>query len=346
MAEKIKQVEQIADTPATAQPQHLTLLELEEIRASAFADDLPIPESATLWTKKRAEAYFESAGESEAVKPLLKSVWLQCLAPKPTASSLLIFFSWPSGETALDLGIALLHDIEAYEIVLPGHGKRGAEEPQSHAMLLQAMLASELAAMLTGCGKPYSFGGTSFGAILAFEAAHTIYTVPLRKLSMQLMMESATAGSPLDSRAAMQRAFEQHGQEACPPPKALIAISAAGPSVWSAERVGVPKEQLSNLQQADAMLEQSYQYDPRGALPSVTFPVLALHAATAGCDPEADGERFDVAEVHARAWLEAAGVVKAASKLAEYSGFRLREDAAAPAALAKEIATFVVAQLA
>ena len=57
----------------------LTLAELEDIRAEAFADDISLPPDATSWTRERAVLYFETAGQSEqsGYEPHAEMAWTQ-----------------------------------------------------------------------------------------------------------------------------------------------------------------------------------------------------------------------------------------------------------------------------
>ena len=69
----------------------LSMAELEELRAEAFAEDMDIPATATSWDRARVVAYFETAGESEkpggggkAAPMPAKTAWA---APPPSAQS-------------------------------------------------------------------------------------------------------------------------------------------------------------------------------------------------------------------------------------------------------------------
>lgn len=62
----------------------LTLAELEDIRADAFAEDVDIPAHATSWTREEALEYFENGGKSAPSSPAPN---VAVAVPAPAASS-------------------------------------------------------------------------------------------------------------------------------------------------------------------------------------------------------------------------------------------------------------------
>ena len=84
----------------------LTLEELQDIQAEHMADDVDIDlEKMSLWTREKADAFFESGGVEPPDPPKAEythggaihtgaTPWLRCLMKKPDATYRVVFFNW------------------------------------------------------------------------------------------------------------------------------------------------------------------------------------------------------------------------------------------------------------
>src|SRR5918992_599975 len=61
--------------------------------------------------------------------------------------------------------------VEVCPLELPGHGRRGGEEPLDD---LESIMADLLPTVLRRTGKPFAILGYDYGALLAFELAHRL----------------------------------------------------------------------------------------------------------------------------------------------------------------------------